>query len=97
MERTTTNRGFALIEFEDLYEHQCSIQESSLASKDAIWMGIDDANPQIMASKVREDLTGWLKYPIPEDVMLTTRMHIDKEQAKEIIEILQTFVDTGRL
>lgn len=34
-----TQRGFALYEFTDLYGASCSIQKSSLATKDAIWLG----------------------------------------------------------
>ena len=33
-------RGFMRGEFVDLYSDQCSIQESSLAEVDAIWLGV---------------------------------------------------------
>jgi hypothetical protein len=36
-----TERGFAIAEFTDLYGSVCSIQESSLATDDAIWLGVD--------------------------------------------------------
>lgn len=97
MERKTTRRGFPLCEFRDLYGAKCSIQKSSLATDDAIWLGIDDADPQILASKVVEGGTGWVKYPIPEDVLLTTRMHLNREQVFELLPILQRFVDTGEI
>jgi hypothetical protein len=35
-----TDRGFLRADFEDLYGNDCSIQESSLASEDAIWLGV---------------------------------------------------------
>lgn len=35
-----TGRGFALAKFEDLYGTKCSIQKSSLATQDAIWLGV---------------------------------------------------------
>jgi len=97
MERTSTPRGFALRKFSDLYGASCSIQKSSLATDDAIWLGVDDADPQILASKVREGATGWVKYPIPEDVLLTTRMHLNREQVAELLPVLQKFVDTGEI
>jgi hypothetical protein len=34
-----TSRGFARVEFDDLYGARCSIQKSSLATEDAIWLG----------------------------------------------------------
>jgi len=36
-----TSRGFLRAEFEDRYHNKCSIQESNLASEDAIWLGVD--------------------------------------------------------
>jgi hypothetical protein len=36
-----TGRGFGLIEFDDLYGDKCTMQDSSLATEDAIWLGID--------------------------------------------------------
>lgn len=41
MKRRKTERGFGIIEFEDIYGEKCSIQKSSLATKDAIWLGQD--------------------------------------------------------
>ena len=38
---TETHRGFALANFTDLYGAECSIQKSSLAELDAIWLGVD--------------------------------------------------------
>jgi len=97
MKKKYTERGFALYEMVDLYENNYSLQKSSLATEDAIWFGIDDANPQIMASKIIPNGTGWAKYTIPKDVLLTTRMHLSRDQVKELIPILQKFVDTGEI
>lgn len=36
-----TSRGFAVGWFVDRHDAVCSIQESSLASESAIWLGID--------------------------------------------------------
>lgn len=103
MEITKTHRGFALSNFTDRNGEQCSIQKSSLATEDAIWLGIDDARPQIMASKARAygvdtvETTGWVPYPIPDEVLLTTRMHLTREQVAELLPLLQRFVATGEL
>ncbi|MDD4352238.1 MAG: hypothetical protein PHU71_04665 [Candidatus Gracilibacteria bacterium] len=92
-----TQRGFDYIEFTDYYGEKCSIQKSSLGDKDAIWMGVDDANPQIMASKVVKNGTGWVKYPLPDDVLLSTRMHLTKKQVKQLLPILIKFIETGEI
>lgn len=34
-----TERGFSRVDFDDLYGDRCSLQKSSLASEDAIWLG----------------------------------------------------------
>ncbi len=36
-----TMRGFWRAEFKDRYGCACSLQESSLATEDAIWLGVD--------------------------------------------------------
>lgn len=96
-------RGFPLIRFKDNYDHQCSIQVSSLATEQAIWIGIDDANPQVMARVARyfgietDQTTGWVPFPLPSDVLLATRMHLTRDEVAELLPILKRFVETGEL
>lgn len=98
-----SNRGFVVGNFKDTYNLNCSIQESSSASEACIWLGVDDAKPMIMASQAAEfginttEITGWVPYPIPDEVLLHTRMHLNQEQARELIKALQIFVETGLL
>ena len=98
-----TERGFSTIEFTDRYGDACIIQKSSLATEDAIWFGIQDACPQIMASDASaagvdtDQVAGWVPYPMPKNVLLTTRMHLTRELVSELIPILQHFADTGEL
>jgi hypothetical protein len=40
MKKTKTERGFTIILFNDIYDLPCSIQESSLATKSAVWLGV---------------------------------------------------------
>jgi len=95
MKKRKTGRGFSLSEFSDGNGAACSAQKSSSAMRDMLWLGIDYPEPKIMASKVIDGGTGWAKVPMHPDVLLTSRMHIDKELALELIGLLQTFVDTG--
>lgn len=103
MKKSKTNRGFALAEFTDLYGAKCSIQKSSLATDDAIWLGVDDADPKIMASQAKsfgietKETTGWVSYPVPDEVLMTTRMHLNRKQVAKLLPVLQKFVDTGEI
>lgn len=38
-----TSRGFSRIDFDDLYGARCSVQKSSAAEFDAIWLGANEA------------------------------------------------------
>ena len=95
--KSKTCRGFNLFEFTDLYGTKCNIQESSLATNCAIWIGADDPNPLIMASKTKQGGTGWVKYYIPDDVIIHTRMHLSAKQVRELLPTLIKFAFLKRL
>jgi predicted RNase H-like HicB family nuclease len=103
VEMGVTQRGFALGKFTDRYGHACSIQKSSLATEDAIWLGIDDAEPQLPHGDARKlgiatDATsGWVPYPLPDEVLLTTRMHLNREQVRKLLPVLKQFVASGEI
>lgn len=97
MEQKTTHRGFPICEFVDYYDSKCSLQKSSLATDDAIWLGVDEADPKILASSVKDGATGWIPYDIPDGVLLTTRMHLTREQVAELLPHLIGFVNTGEI
>jgi len=81
-----TSRGFLHAEFTDIYGETCSIQDSSLATADAIWLGVDHINAKRWASVAGAD---------PERI--PARMHLSRELAAELIPLLQRFVDTGSI
>lgn len=97
MVESTTNRGFCHVTFVDFYNKACSITKSSLATEDCIWLGLDNPEPKIMASKVIPGGTGWVDYPIHPDVLISTHMHLSRSQAAALLPYLQTFVETGDL
>lgn len=43
--KTRNNRGFERLDFKDRYAVDCSIQQSSLATEQALWLGVDDIYP----------------------------------------------------
>ena len=101
-----TERGFRYDEFVDSYGHKCSLQKSSSAMEDKIWLGINDPEPEIMINDAlklgRGDLcnghtVGWVPYPLPEEVLCHTRMHLTQAQVKALLPALQHFAETGEL
>lgn len=86
MELKQTARGFTHADFTDLYGAVCSIQDSSLATDDAIWLGVDHVNAVHMQSFAGVDME-----------RLPARMHLSREMAAELIPILQRFVETGTI
>jgi hypothetical protein len=86
MELKRTQRGFLHADFTDLYGESCSIQDSSLATTDAIWLGVDHVNAREMSSVVGID---------PERI--PARMHLSRDQVAALIPVLQRFVETGSI
>lgn len=113
MIRSKTNRGFAYWEDKDSYGLEFSIQKSSATMEDKIWFGVNNVEPKVMSSDVLKNpelysvleykkaleanRVGWVDYYIPDTVLLSSKIHINQEQAKDIIEVLQRFVDTGEV
>lgn len=103
-----TIRGFGIIKFNDDYGEECSLQESS-AVEPHIWLGVHNPYHKIMykdAKKLGLDLKkeheecnecGWCEYPIPEEVSVYSRMHLNRKQAKELAKELIRFARKGRL
>ena len=90
MKVTHTDRGFELVRFIDLYGAKCSLQQSSLATQDAIWLGTDDADPKFLVEG-----KGWVDYPISKDVMFNTRMHLSVDDLKDLLYHLHIWLNTG--
>ena len=97
-----TPRGLAVVTFEDTYGMECSLQKSS-SIEDRIWFGINDCKPKIMAIHADEagvktnETTGWVPYPIPPNVLLSTRMHLSQSQVIELLPYLTKFAETGNI
>ncbi len=97
-------RGFEFVKFNDLYNAECSLQMSSLAHYEkpgtsAVWLGVDDPDPKILASEAAShgiksiETTGWVTYPIPDNVVLSTRCHLDRDQVEALIKHLQKWLE----
>lgn len=64
LEYAFTKRRFPYVTFKDRYDAEYSIQLSSLATDNAIWFGVDNADPKIMARDAHRHGT----FPTPEEV-----------------------------
>lgn len=92
--QTRTERGFPEVEFEDSYGTKCSLQASSLAKYEtpgtsAIWLGIAEVKASVLRPGV-----GWVAYPIPLEVFVTTRMHLEREKVQALVNHLQAWLDS---
>lgn len=105
--QTTTERGFPLVQFEDEYGKPCQLQASSLAlyeepGTSAVWLGLEGAEPIVLARQAHlagvktAEMTGWVPFPIPSEVSLHTRMHLNREQVEALINHLQSWLVTGQ-
>lgn len=96
MRKRKTARGFSSIEFKDVYDVKCSIQESSSGIKACIWIGADDIG--LKEFKAGE---GWKDIEFEQSVshhfIANNRMHLSQKEVKKLIPILQKFVDTGSI
>lgn len=106
-----SNRGFPMVEFSDANGAGAKLQCSSTIGEyhDAlerpgtsfVWLGLNDADPKIMARDalshgvVTSETTGWVPYPVPPAVSLSTCMHLNREQVEGLIGRLQQWLDTG--
>ena len=100
--REYTVRGFVINYFDDDYGEKCSLQQSN-SVEPHIWLGIDNPRPIIMctdASKLgmeRKATNGWQDYEIPEEVLIHTRMHLTKRQARKLALKLLKFGLFGKV
>ncbi len=95
-----TARGFDRLEFSDNNGCHCSLQVSSSMMEPQIWLGVEDANPQIMKAHAQRagmqlppgEVSGYMPYPFPADVTMNTRMHLDRATTIELIAKLNRWV-----
>jgi len=107
-----TQRGFELVEFSDTHGDKCSIQESSACTVEGddngqgfLWIGIDDPQPKILATVAQRlglpippgEVSGWVPYPIHDDVLISTRMHLNEPQVRALVEKLTAWLESGSL
>lgn len=74
------NTGMA---FNDLYLQKCSLQNSSLATEGAIWLGVDNTGPQLDGPDGKKNS------------QVDARMHLTRKQVEQMLPLLHAFVERG--
>ena len=88
----TTARGFEVLRFKDRYNEECSLQESSLATEAAVWLGVDTVIPKVCTPGI-----GWKNVKVPEDALMSGRMHLTATQLAQLVPRLINFVVKNNL
>jgi hypothetical protein len=89
-----TERGFKYTEFVDRNGIECSLQKSSLATDDCVWLGANEIGLKRFTPYV-----GWKNVELQMDDpygishVANNRMHL----TRELLPHLQKFVKTGEL
>lgn len=92
MKQIKTERGFDLVEFEDSNEVECSLQKSSVATDDLVWLGCSTIGLKRFAPG------GWIDVDLDDgSYIANTRIHLSRDQVAELLPILTRFVETGNL
>lgn len=66
-------------------------------------LGIDGAPARILCSDAeslgveKKSDSGWQEYPLPEEVLLTSRMHLSRDDVAHLVNILQHWLENGHL
>lgn len=89
-----TIRGFSIAEFTDRYGEKCSLQKSSLAFEDCIWLGIDKPKLTVFADEGKGQ---YIETVIPETWQVSARMHLTREMVADLLPHLKKFVETGEI
>lgn len=105
-----TDRGFITGHFNDCLGEDCSIQESSCAEEERIWLGVHTPKVQVMSidkpkvgaivfhpNEGSTETSGWQVADLPDFVHVFGRMELNRDQCRVLGKILTKFAKTGEL
>lgn len=81
--KDSSPRGLGCVTFLDKYHQVCTIQDSSLATEAAIWLGVSNTGISLKGPSGQPN----------EDV--NSRMHLTQEMVKQLLPILTEFAKKG--
>jgi hypothetical protein len=89
-----TRRGFQIVNLVDGNGMPYTIQESSRIGNPHLWLGPE--NPPVLQQGTEED-PGWKDVVLPERTEIFARMHLNREQVKELTKHLIAWLATNSL
>lgn len=94
-----TQRGFGKLNFRDRNGVASSIQKSSIATDECIWLGADHLGLKEFVA-FRQP-SAWVDVELENTekhhFVANTRLHLNRAQVRALLPILQHFVDTGEV
>ena len=99
MKAEKTERGFAITEFPDQTGKKCSLQKSSLATEDCIWLGVSAVAHKTFRPSPPTDVNdpAWVTFKMPQETYCFSRMHLSRETVQKLLPLLTRFAETGEL
>lgn len=67
-------RGFAIVNFNDLYQEKCSIQDSSNGEHKAIWIGVNSSRMHLTQDMVKQLLPFLQEFADKGDYLFTQQL-----------------------
>ncbi len=97
-----TNRGFDITDFKDRDGNDCSLQKSSLAMEDCIWLGLNKPTITEFVPKkgffpMTKERMDSLKLSADSEIYQFSRMQLTQQNVRDLLPYLQNFAETGDL
>ena len=98
MDMKRTSRGFAYYDFRDGNGTECSVQKSSAAEADFIWLGANEIGlKRFTPGRSWEPVELQDDFPFGVTHSANNRMHLTRENVRALLPILQRFANTGQI
>lgn len=99
MEVKTTSRGFPLVTFQDSNGEECSVQISSALDVDGgfkykLWAGCSNLFVKEWVKHPGAQYGTWVNVPLPQDQVSNVRMHLGKESATALRDLLNAYIES---
>lgn len=88
-----TPRGFDFYSFTDANGERCTLQKSSSGNDELAWLGVEG---KLLRSSGIEGV-GMIPVPLNEEFLIIARMHLNREMVRQLLPMLQNFVETGEI
>lgn len=88
-----TERGFDFYSFTDFNREKCTLQKSSSGNDELVWLGVEG---KVLRESGIEGV-GMIPVPLNDQFLIVARMHLNREMVRQLLPMLQSFVETGEI